>query len=617
MARGNIRRTTENANRDRYYPSTRTVLLVRFDDGSTDKYNDDEIRNERNPDPDLPSRRREPIQKQPRQLETGPKVFSRRDFRAALDSARVNIADAVAKTPRPDGLSRIIDVQPIKSTRRVNTYRKADELDLTLSWKSVPFDARIVRAILAFHYEGTTSPDGFSTGERELAPDNPNPTGFIVPATGDNLRWVGTIDEISDAHGDGGDIVTMKGRDLTSLLLDTEIAPGLETRMAPGTTIQEVIKNLLATDDVFELIRGPFLRTENPLPQLDAARYTRLAVVPKERHRENSAGGRPFVIRHPPKAGGKTSYWDVISELCLAHCLRPSIEKDQLVLLEPRILYSRVPEITTQPGIPSFPKPGGHRQAIGETRTTRRMVYGKNIQMLRFHRKLGRIKSPTIEVIGYNPDAERSDERRVIVRYPPTTRTNTTDAAGKKPKENFHTVQIQGVVDKTQLRDIAKQVYEGMGRQEMGIAIQTADLASFSDNPRFDPNLDPDLLDLRAGDPIEILVIPTDRETGKLFSLAELNTFISKRDKVTSGTSAVRENAVQFLVEQGWDRDDANQLVKILASANLPNEFRVISASFSFDADSGFDIQIDARNYVKVRADPEDVSQTRTTVGGG
>ena len=671
----------DRGERNRYFPSIRTILFVRFDDHTKDKFDLDEIRIENDPDPFLASRRRQKqrdLTGQPRQLETGPLVFSSTNFRAALTNARVNIADAVAQLPRPDGLSRIIDVSPSKSSRRINSYRFADELDLTIPWKAAPFDSRIIRSIMIFHYEGTTIADAFASGEREQAPDVPNPTGFIVPATGDNLRFVGIADTISDVHGDG-DVITIKARDLTALLIDTDVPPSVEVRIPAGATIAEAIRILLDTNDAFELIRGPFLRIQGGLPKLSPDDFPRLAVPPKERNRRKKtinalkaelrtdveelesiqeivaqaadpiaalkigsdilagieedisllnldidrinrqlvrvrkAGfSGAYVIQYPPSLG-KTTYWDAITSLCVSHGLRPSIEQDKLVLLEPRTLYKRTPELVTQSGVATFPRPGGHRVQIGDTRhNVRRMVYGINVLNLRFHRKLAGVKVPTVEVVSRNSDAVRADRRQIKVRFPPKVVVNDIDAAGKKPQEKFHRVEVRGLVDESRALEIARQVYEGMGRQELGIAFTTDDVASFSDHDLFDPNLDPDLLDLRAGDPIQLLVTPTERQRSKLFSLAELNLLVARNRNLADRGASELSGAIEFLVSQGWKEGDARQLVKILNTANLPSEFRVVSAQVSFDGEGsgGFQIQIDARDYVRARADPDDFAQT-------
>lgn len=600
-------------NRRRYFPSVRDVILLRFDPGTTDSYDPDLIRDEAEPDADLPARRRQRTRNLTGITQgTGPKVFSSSDFRAALTAANVNLADAIAKLPRTDELTRVFDLQPTRSSRRVNSYRKADELDLTFEWKSMPFDSRLVRAILCFHYEGTVPATAWATGDREQQPASPSPSGYLVPATGENLRWVGTIDEIADSHGEGGDLLTMKGRDLTSLLIDTKYPVKFEpARIPSGSTILQVIQAILSTNDLFELIRGPYLRTQGgTLPQLDPARFPRRLVPAKERHRDGGA----FVLRYPPKSGGKSSYWDVITDLCVSHGLRPAIEQDKLVLTEPRVLYAvRQPDQVASPGTPTFPTP--YRLSVGDRFPIRRMVYGDNVGALRFHRKLGRIKAPAVEVVAMDPDARTASERVIKVRHPPKTksgrRANNVDATGAKPSETVHRVQIKGVVDRTQLLNIAKQVYEGMGRQELGVVVETDDPASFSDLAGFDPNEDPDLLAVKSGDPLRLEVTSPQAARSQLFTFSELQARFS-RARADGGAGF--DSAVAFLVEQGFDRPDAIQFARVLASSNLPREFRVITASIGFDGEGGgFNVQLDCRDYVRARADPQGVSQTRGT----
>ena len=323
---------------------------------------------------------------------------------------------------------------------------------------------------------------------------------------------------------------------------------------------------------------------------------------------------KPYVIRYPAK-GSKTTYWDAITDLAVNHSLRPTIEQDKLVLLEPRTLYKRTPEDVTQAGVPTFPTP--YRIDIGDTFPVRRMVYGVNILNLRFQRKLGGVKAPTVQATSRNSDAKRADRREIHVQYPPTTRANDLDAAAKKPQEKFHRVEVKGIVDPSQLLEIARQTYEGIGRGEMGVAITTDDVASFSNHPKFDPNEDPDLLDLRAGDPIRVLVTPTERRSSRLFSLAELNLLV-ERNRGRAGRGAPElSDPVTFLVSQGWNEGNARQLIKILNQSNLPSEFRVFAASVTYDGEGagGFQIQIDARDYVRVRADPEDLAETRHLPG--
>lgn len=606
-----IRQNPVGANLRRTFPSVRTVLLVRFDPGTTDNFAADDIRSETNPDPYLSARRG----RQFRQLagiseSTGPKTFSSTDLRAAITAARTNLGDALARIPT-DGLSRFFDVQPTKSVRRVNTYRKADELDLTFEWKSLPFDARIIRSILVLHYEGTVSADAWGSGAR----GSDSRPGYLVPATGSNLRFIGLADELSDAHGDG-DVLSIKCRDLTSVLIDAKWPAKLEVKVAAGSTLPQVIQAILETNPAFQIFRGPFLRLEGRPPILNPARYPRIAVRARERHRAGS--GKVCVIRNPPKSGGASSYWDIITDICVSHGVRPAVELDQIVLLEPRVLYKSRPEDAAS-GDPTFPTE--YRKGIGDLSPVRRMVYGDNVAALRFNRKLGRIKAPNVEVSSRNPDAPSVRDRLITVLWPPTpvesdaekSTANTVDPTGK-PENKAHVVQLHGIIDRSQLLAVAKQVYEGMGRQELGVVIETDEISSFSDATTFDPNEDPDLLAIRAGDPIRILVASTLDSSAQLYTLSELQALVDRARRNSTGT----ESAVRYLTDQGWTERNARQFVRVVSSAALPDEFRVVGAAITFDGESdsgGFNIQLDCRDYVRVRADPEDLSQTRTLRG--
>jgi hypothetical protein len=444
---------------------------------------------------------------------------------------------------------------------------------------------------------------------------------------------------MSVSHGDDGDIMQMKARDLTGVLIDTKLPVGEKgtegVRIQAGDTVQTAVRALLDTNPGFRsFIKGPYLRIApgSNLKNLDPALYPRISFPPKERHRKKrteagetvairdpsapplspevieqfrrEAEGRGYILRYPAKIAGETSYWDAITDLCVTHSFRPTIEQENLVILEPRTLYKFDPEILTQPGVPSFPRPNGHRFRIGDTNVKfRRMVWGDNISVLRFQRKFGRIKVPTIEVQGTDPNAVK-DGRRITVRYPPKKRATKVDPSGKKPNEEFHRVTISGIIDRSELLKIAQQTYEEMGRQELGIVISTDEMASFSDNPNFDPNLEPDLLDLRSGDPIRLLVTPAQKDRSIMLSLSELNDLVARVDARVGS-----EDPVDFLVREGWSREDAIQVIKLLRSASLPNEFRVIAASYRF-AEDGFHCEIDARNYVRVRADPDDIANT-------
>lgn len=638
-------RQTLEGNRSRYFVSSREVVLVRFDPGTPSR-----DRNVRIESIAMPIRNRE---MDPRASAFG--LLPTDLFRRLAAERNANIADAIAKTKlAPDGLSRFIDIAPLSTTRAINSHRSADELSVRLAWKDLPFDARIVRAMLLLHFEGTVPASAFGTGKPG---EGSTPTGYLVPATYSNLRFVGMADEIGDEHFDGGDFVSIKARDLTAVLIDTKlptlipsdvpiprydrIVGGTVKTIRPGTNMLEVLRALLDTlhGTAADFIRGPFLRgiTLAELPKLDRRRYPKIMTTALGRNQAARNGGEPVVIRHTSRMG-EESYWDAITDLCVSHGLVPFVDRDMLILQPPRTLYNGVPEVPGRPGEPTFPT--SYREKIGDTKhTVRRMVWGGNLASLRFQRKLARIKAPVVRVTSYNPDAKPASKRLLSVMHPKIAVHNVVGnivtengaTAAINPAEfdpkgptlinptgqggtiEIHNVAVQGITDIALLRKIAEATYETLGRAELGIVCTTSDVASWSDHPAFDPNQDPDLLDLRAGDPLELVVTPTERRTGQLFGLSELNLLVKRSIATASvfGEPAALTSAVAFLVARGWREEDARQLAKVLASANLMTVFRVQGASITIDGEQGdVQVQIDARDYIRARADPEDPSQT-------
>lgn len=546
------------------------------------------------------------------------------DILSASRLARVNLADVLP--PPPDDLSRYIDLRPKASTRRVNGHRIADQLELAINWRDAPFDARTIRAVLVLHYEGTVSPEEFArgVGDGETGESLGSSLTSIVPATRENLRFMGLADEWSDEHNGDGDVISVKLRDLTALFIDRKAPPNLLATLKPGKTI---LTALLAIKDSMgkagTLIRGPFVRPANLDPArlvLDSKQYARVATTAAVKNAQKtgadplaSAGG---LQRPPTKADGE-NYWDVITDLCISQGFIPTVELDQLVIQPPRTMFDRPPEVIGQPNVMRFPTE--FRRRIGDTQhRARRMVYGKNLADVKFHKKLARVKTPLVRVIAFDPDARTPAGRRLVVDYPDVK----LGALGKNPSTailpngdelelEYHVINADqwGIKDKTLMRRIAESAYEFMGRGELGATISTSDLASWSDHPDFDPNDDPDLLDVRAGDPIELLVQAGARGSPYV-TVSDLNLLVAKYlGESDFGRAEAFASAEADLVQRGLTPADARVLVRLATSANLPSELRLASACIRFD--SGEDgepdcqIDLDVRDYIRVRADPD------------
>lgn len=574
--------------------SARTIMLARLDSFGLESPSS--IQDENRPDPNLARTLRERSDALRGEL---------------LSGADVGVAAALATT---DPWMIVGDARPKDSSRKINSHRKPDELSVTLPWTQLPIDPRIVRSVLLLQYEGTVSSEEWARGMRDG-------DGSRVRATAENLRFVGFADESESGHGDG-DELKFTARDLTALLIDQKVPlllpdtavsekktlPFGTKRIRSGTTIPDVIRNLLDIYPQFAIIRGPFVRLEpgDELPELDPSRYARLAVPPSELHRVKRPKGfvgppapTPFVLRNSAKPG-EESFWDAITDLCLSHGLIAMIDRFDLVIMRPRTLY-RLDPVHYATSQRRFPAVGGHRERLGDVDPVRRMIFGRNLETLRFKRKLARIKAPNIRVTSYDPDATDSSKRLLTATWPPAAQTGRATAiqagSGAGSVEWVNHV-VHGIASQAQLESVAEAIWDSIARQELSASFVTHDLASWSDDPRFEPELEPDLLGLRHGDPIKLFIAPADRRRGgDSASVSELGLMVRR---MIGG--AGEQSAKSYLVELGFRPQDAEKIIRVMRSSDLLDVFRLSSATVSFGVENGFSLSIEVRSYVRARA---------------
>ena len=574
--------------------SARTILLARLDSFGLETPTS--IQDENRPDPDLARTLRERSDALRGEL---------------LSGADVGVAASLAAT---DPWMIVGDTRPKDSSRKINSHRAPDELAVTLPWTQLPLDPRILRSVLLLHYEGTVSSEDYARGMRG--------GGSVVRATADNLRFVGFADESESAHGEG-DELKFQARDLTALLIDQKIPlllpdsgvvdkrtlPQGQKRIRSGTSIPDVIRNLLNIYPQFAMIRGPFVRLEegDELPELDPSRYARLAIPPSELHRVKRPRGfvgppapTPYVLRNSAKPG-EESFWDAITDLCVSHGLIAMIDRFDLVIMRPRTLY-RADPIHYATSQRRFPVVGGHRERLGDTDPVRRMVFGRNVEGLRFRRKLARIKAPNIRVTSYDPDATDSSRRLLTATWPPpnqVTRAATSIQAGSGAGAiEYVNHVVHGVRSQAILESVAEAIWDSIARQELSASFTTHDVASWSDDPRFEAELEPDVLALRAGDPIKLFIAPADRRAGgDAASISELGLMVRR---MVGG--AGEQSAAAYLVGLGFRPQDAQKILRVMRSSDLLDVFRVANATVTFGVETGFATNIEVRSYVRARA---------------
>jgi hypothetical protein len=156
------------------------------------------------------------------------------------------------------------------------------------------------------------------------------------------------------------------------------------------------------------------------------------------------------------------------------------------------------------------------------------MIWGQNIKDFKTTRKLGRQRPPIVEVISFNPELAPG-QQTMVARYPPlyTKPKGGKGKGGVKPAghighkgqwkaDHVETFNIGAVRDQGQLEQIARGLWHDIARQEMGVRIETDDMASWFD-PRLpiDPNEEPDLIRLRPGIPVQVLMAVQNNDPAK------------------------------------------------------------------------------------------------------
>jgi hypothetical protein len=234
----------------------------------------------------------------------------------------------------------------------------------------------------------------------------------------------------------------------------------------------------------------------------------------------------------------------------------------------------------------------------------RQFAYGKNIDGLSIQRSYGGRNRPTGVAV---TAIEAKTGRHISARFPPVNVPGTepnnrpgVNPAGLGDRSEYQTITLDDRIpgDNAQgiLEQKAESIFQQLSRGEMMLNITTTSLSAFPSN--YDLSL-PDMFQLRAGDPVEVAIIP------------------SLPDGANDGTNPVVTQAgnfwkasppsrIAFLVDKlGINEVIAGQLVAASNSELLQTSFYTREVGIDFDATSGFQFSIEAVNYLDARNDPQ------------
>jgi hypothetical protein len=453
----------------------------------------------------------------------------------------------------------LTDVLPRKVQLRLNSHRVADESELELPIDALPFppDGVLIRSILVEVRRGVIAADDWADAlARGALSSDGRPLTVPVASDGDDPDFVGFVDKHRIRFGDAATTVLLPCRDLSSVLADT-LTRGreIETHLPADEAVARFLSTLPAAVG-FSVV---WLGGGEPPTVAESA--------PKAK-RPKAAGGAKKTSRE-----SRSTFLDAITDFCTLAAVTPRFR--------------------------------GYRLELGPARTldqfdageVPRMVFGANVEELELEHRLTQAMTRAVEVRSFSPDTGLM----VIARWPDDPTRFGALAVGKTNElpptgplevppgaagidEAPPTVMIvQNVTDPRRLRDIARNIFDELARQDVAMRLKTTDIATV------DGRLQglADLLTLAPGDPIGLAIAPAVEEAAGSY--------------VQRLATMSRIDAIETLTRAGYRRSVAERVVDQVFSTRKPLLYRVREVHFDWSLEGATTTDIQAINYVEVR----------------
>lgn len=457
-----------------------------------------------------------------------------------------------------------------------NGLRQADTMTFKVRFADFPLDPRLMRAIAVKFYLGTVTAQQSAAGLNST-----NANDFLIPDSWiddqgrmrSNLRFKGWVDVATMVYPEEDEpYVEFTCRDNTSLLIEQEMPPKFTTPDLATHPIDQAIAELLTNFPQMEGLAVEYRPAGATPPSLDGA-------LQNTAHRPNLGPVQHLGGGGASGAGagaGKLSVWDYIADITgsIGHVAR--IEGDTIIVQSVRTATSsNYPQRGDDPYTPL--------EVNGVKFPVRTLVYGRDLQDLNIKRNYTKPGLTNIEIRSYNA---KLATKVLVARYPETPAERVVHVGiGASASTKWTVVRVSGFDDVTKLRALAQAYYENMGRQEISISAKTQDLASFGGD-----GANPDLLDVRAGDTLQVLFRRRDAGTFQTFAHIE---------EIMSSTAA----AEKFLTTLGFESKFATTYAQQFQNAGFQNNFRVRTVGVACTYDEGVSLEFDLMNYIEVRGD--------------
>lgn len=470
-------------------------------------------------------------------------------------------------------------VIPKSASLAVAGLQSAGTLEVEFLYSDFPFDARVIRACAVEFYLGTVTAEEFELGQNGVTrgdyfgggvPNAKQPLNLVPDTyidvygrTRTNLRFQGWVDQWEQEWPDGAEpTVRLVCRDNLALLIDQEAPPQLTISVKEPLDL--AIAHYLANFPACRGLGVQFLPA-NATPPVLGALLSKTAKGPN--------GGPP-----PGKGGGaasKMSAWQYITDVVGSCGLIARLEGTTIIIQRARTLYAN--KFT---GRPADPFKGRLIQPNNVLIQRRLFLYGRNVKDLTFVRKFTKNKPSNVQVISYLG----ARKKPLMAWFPSEKDRKALDLQpGDKGDQKWNVVRINSIQDLPTLRVIAQNTYEQLSRQELGVKLTTMNLGSFGGF-----NLDPDVLDMQQGDAFDVDI---NRDLDDLSTTTRI-----------SDIQADPQRHKEFLISLGYSQELATAYSDAFSNIGFQKTFRVRGVSYSWDIESGVEIEIEGVNYIEVRA---------------
>lgn len=520
-------------------------------------------------------------------------------------SSSVPRAEVEPLTLGTDGFTVIANRVPKKGTFMLPHPRSAPTFSLTFDYVEFPIDPQIVRAVGVEIHLGAVSAEDFALGMRGKTDEDGRPlsilkttTDTVDPVTGRKdinqatLLFYATADTWDVEHSESGGTITIEGREIRAILLDTQYVAAQVSKVKLDQPITDVISDLLQTIPFEHGFRLTVATNETEWPNgkvpspgtadgMTAVRV-KAASSPTAKTKAKLASGDDAGVRTGDKAtqstpdnGGKATYWDLITNYCELVGAMPHIVGSMLWIRPTHRIFD---VIDPNSKIPAPFARGQARRVAGEEIRVRRLVLGRELKRIKIQRKFGGVAIvPTVQTISFD-DRAQGAQRLIFGQWPPAG----SNAAEAKAESELLRVPMWGIRSVDQLTQIARGIYEEIGRGETGGTAETSNLASFGGD-----NGDPDLMRLRPLEPVEFVT-----DASALHAALPIAADVNNIARLTFSQE------VEQLHEILGDRALARALVGLSRGAvrEVLRYYQVVGVTFEWD--KGVKTSLQFQNYV-------------------